>query len=230
MLRISFRDDDLDQPLESFCAFHELMKKYSFPVSYAVIPGRITKEDANLYRIMKQTAKMDFLQHGWMHTNYGIEKKGEFGIRKPEIDAKEITFGFQKMKEFFEDDFLPVFVPPFHSYTQQTWQAAQSAGCIAFSAKYGMSTYDGLVSLSAHIFVDHYNENDHTFLSAKKVLQQFLRWKHLPFVIFLTHHKKMGEKERKEFENVLVFLKYLEKKNEVTFCSFTELLEYYETH
>ncbi|MBI4441336.1 DUF2334 domain-containing protein [Candidatus Woesearchaeota archaeon] len=225
MTHVVFRDDDVDEVSDQFLAYRDLMKKYEMPVTYAVIPGRTSPSSAQKLKSLK-TAKDVFVQHGWMHTNHGTDtQKAEFGMREPEIEQQEILAGYAKMKDLFADDFLPVFVPPYHAYTQHTWHAAQEAGCKGFSAKKGQPVWAGMRSLPAHILFDIYRDGKHSFLSAQTALRQFLFLRKRPFVIFLTHHKNIDSYERTELEKVLRFLSQLKMRGKVTFCSFGDLLQ-----
>lgn len=226
MIKIAFRDDDVDSPIEQFFDYHKLMQEFDMPVAYAVIPGRVTIENAKTLRELKKNAKMDFLQHGWMHTNHGKEKKAEFGVRERGIECVELARGFERMKTLFAEDFLPVFVPPYHSYTLDNCRDAFEIGCKGWSAKNSMPLIHGIKDLNAHVFFDTYTDNGHSFAKASEIKRQFLLLsKHTPRVIFLTHHKKILEEEAAELRNVLEFLTALKKKRMVTFCSFSELME-----
>ncbi len=225
MIKVAFRDDDLDVPNPQFLTYHQLMQEYGFPVTYAVIPGRVSEEDALFFRRLKQHAMMNFTQHGWMHTNHGGKRKAEFGVRPRDIERHEISMGFKRMNKLFGNDFLPLFVPPYHAYTMDTCKDALDAGCAGWSAKDNMPVIAGMKALNAHILFDSYSDGGHSFLPAKDVIRQFLLYsKRVSTVIFLTHHKKIGEDEQKEFITVLQFLAVLRKKGLVTLTSFSELM------
>lgn len=228
MLKIAFRDDDLDEPIQSFQDYNQLMAKYEIPIAYAVIPSRLTKENAIFFRNLKSSYNIEFLQHGWSHTNHNVhgDKKAEFSVRDKKIEHEEIARGYKVMEELFENDFTPIFVPPYHSYNRDTWCSAEFAGCKGFSAKAGMSEYPGLKSIPANILFDIYEGDNYRFRKAGDILEEFLLLsRRVETIVFLTHHKKVSQAELFELEKILIFLRLMKNKGQLRFVSFSELLE-----
>ena len=107
-----WRDDDVSDSTEELKILISFSYLNKIPVNLAVIPQKLSNEAVIL---IKQHSHLSVIQHGYSHTNYANvgDPLNEFGLhRSLEIQLKEIRIGFEKLITVFDDQFVPVFVPP----------------------------------------------------------------------------------------------------------------------
>jgi hypothetical protein len=134
------RDDDVGDLTDGLKAFVETFAAAEIPVSYQIIPSRLTPPCADyLVSFQKQHPQLvDFGQHGLHHrmTLRGRELKREFG---PERSLEEQTEAIELGREILRQGLGPaaaieVFTPPQHKYDGNTVRAAAATGHRIFSA------------------------------------------------------------------------------------------------
>ncbi|GLQ05235.1 polysaccharide deacetylase family protein [Sneathiella chinensis] len=106
-----WRDDDLNEPTEALDRLLSLRSHFGIPLTLAVIPDRVDPVLADL------VDGCHVVQHGVFHRNFAEEgeKKSEFPpSRDDEEVLEDILQGQARLKDVFEEDFLPVFVPPWN--------------------------------------------------------------------------------------------------------------------
>lgn len=84
------------------------------PLALAVIPGLL---ETSLVDCLADRKNVSVLQHGWVHENHAGpgEKKAEFRLNRPvEVMLDELSQGFQTLTREFNNQFAPVFVPPWN--------------------------------------------------------------------------------------------------------------------
>jgi predicted deacetylase len=113
---ISFwlRDDDAFQDNEKVRRLLSLCKKYSTPIAWAVVPGKL---EHSLVQLFRQEGLVTVVQHGYEHINHGKGSgtSGEFQYHRPLAELKaEAVKGKDILKENFGHQFLPIFVPPWN--------------------------------------------------------------------------------------------------------------------
>ena len=109
-----WRDDDISDVTEGLTNILIISEIYNIPIYIAVIPERIS-EDAIC--LINEYSNISILQHGYSHNNYAKEGEplNEFGLdRDIKLQLDEIKLGFEKLRNSFNDKFLPVFVPPWN--------------------------------------------------------------------------------------------------------------------
>lgn len=139
-VRYFVRDDDIGELTEPLKRFVELFAARAIPVSYQVIPARLTAECASY---MKSVAAahpglIEIGQHGLTHqmTVGGKTLKREFGPeRSLAQQSEDIARGLGLLREHFGPETpVVVFTPPQHKFDRNTLAAAAAAGHRVFSA------------------------------------------------------------------------------------------------
>src|SRR5262245_9543051 len=116
--QVFIRDDDAYTLDKSFRFFFEAAMERAIPVVYAVIPGKMDRAFIRFMRRAKDKTPhlLDLVQHGWMHANHATDgAKYEFGpSRLLKVQREDIRLGSERMREAFDEHFMPAFVPPYH--------------------------------------------------------------------------------------------------------------------
>lgn len=134
------RDDDVGELTDELRAFAETFAGHGIPVSYQIIPSRLTDDcAAYLLNIKRQHPTLiEFGQHGLHHRMMlgGRELKREFGPERTlEDQTRAIAEGLARMHAALgEDADIGVFTPPQHKFDGNTVRAAAIAGHRIFSA------------------------------------------------------------------------------------------------
>jgi len=128
------RDDDASKDGPKLAKLISISKKFSVPISIAVIPFLIEK---SLIKTLNSNDLISVLQHGFKHKNYEPdgEKKSEFG-KSREINhmIDDIIQGSKLVAESFEKSYEPIFVPPWNRMSHLLLPHIQSIGLAAVSS------------------------------------------------------------------------------------------------
>ncbi len=139
-VRYFVRDDDIGELTEPLKRFVELFAARGIPVSYQVIPARLTAECAAYMKAVSAAhpGLVEIGQHGLTHqmTLGGKTLKREFGPeRSLAQQTDDIARGMSLLREGFGPDTpIAVFTPPQHKFDRNTLTAAAAAGHRIFSA------------------------------------------------------------------------------------------------
>lgn len=107
-----WRDDDAAVPTAQLGVL--LRHAVGVPLTLAVIPAAATVE---LAARLRNEASVVVVQHGWQHTDHAMGGKSEYPASRSDADvAQELSDGRSLLAERFGRQFLPVFVPPWHSF------------------------------------------------------------------------------------------------------------------
>jgi hypothetical protein len=135
------RDDDVGELTDELKAFTETFAEVGIPVSYQIIPSRLTVRCADylLAHQRQHPQLVDFGQHGLHHrmTLNGRELKREFGPERSfEDQAQTIQLGREMLNQRLgaAAAMIEVFTPPQHKFDSNTIRAAAAAGHRIFSA------------------------------------------------------------------------------------------------
>lgn len=118
MPTVFFRADDIAVPSRSFQRLADLFLRNAQPLNLAVVPAWLT--EARWRRLQRIGGRAPELwcwhQHGWRHVNHEPSgKKQEFGDARPAERLRlEIRRGRARLEALLEDDFAPVFTPPWN--------------------------------------------------------------------------------------------------------------------
>lgn len=133
------RDDDVGELTPELRNFCETFARLGVPVSYQVIPARLTPDCADYLLDLhaRHPALIEFGQHGLHHkmTLGGRQLKREFGPERSLDDQRaDIAEGSRLMREHLGDlGAVTAFTPPQHKYDRNTVLAAAAAGHRVFS-------------------------------------------------------------------------------------------------
>ncbi len=136
-LRIFFRADDVGVSGTAFEALCRLFSFFRVPLALATVPSWLSER--RLEKLFKVISYEDEIwgwhQHGWRHVNWEKDgSKSEFGMSRTETQKwLDIWKGYNKMQEIFGNHFLPVFTPPWHSLSQDTFAILKQVGFEAVS-------------------------------------------------------------------------------------------------
>ncbi len=122
------RDDDAVDPSEPLDRLLALTKKYSVPVTLAVIPENT---GSDLVDRLESTRNVSVAVHGWSHSNHAsaAEKKQELGNHRPLIDIlAELDRGFGKLSQLHHTRFVPLLVPPWNRISPEIVNKLEETG------------------------------------------------------------------------------------------------------
>jgi hypothetical protein len=138
--RYFVRDDDIGALTEELKTFVEVFLEHRIPVSYQIIPARLTPDcAAYLLEIERSYPELvEFGQHGLHHEMQlgGRRLKREFGPERSfEQQSSDIQQGLEILKRRLGADRpIEVFTPPQHKFDANTVRAAAGAGHRVFSS------------------------------------------------------------------------------------------------
>jgi hypothetical protein len=162
--RIFIRDDDVDGLTPEFQRFFQLFYDRQIPVSYQIIPERLTQDCADflLAARAKRPDLVELGQHGLRHqmTVRGKVEFYEFGPERSfEQQSQDIAEGRGLLRKRLGETPVPVFTPPRHRYDRNTLKALAGQDFSIFSASsylkphhrlaYGVARALGLSSVGA---------------------------------------------------------------------------------
>ncbi len=134
------RDDDVGEKSEELEFFVRLFVAHRLPVSYQIIPARLTEECAAFMLDMAAAHPdlIEFGQHGLHHAMDvgGRRLKREFGPERSLQDqAADIAEGLALLRARLGPDLpIEVFTPPQHKFDRNTVLAVARSGHRVFSA------------------------------------------------------------------------------------------------
>jgi hypothetical protein len=197
---VFFRDDDVYKLDKSFVNFHNAVKGYGVPFTYAVIPGRLRRSMRKFLvsEMDGNPGMFEVVQHGWKHRNYGTGKTYEFGpSRSFSEQIRDMEKGMRKMEKAFGDRFTRIFVPPFHGFDDNTTKAAAELGFRALSVGYSKaSDVHGISTLNVKIKIGEG--------AGRKAVNMFYNSiKKERIVGVLAHHRTLQANGRDDFDLML---------------------------
>jgi hypothetical protein len=139
-IRYFVRDDDIGELTDILRRFVEQFVSARIPVSYQVIPERLTDDCARymLQMVREHPDLIEIGQHGLRHEMFlkGKRLKREFGPeRSLDQQTDDIAEGLALLRRHFGSDLpIQVFTPPQHKFDRNTLTAAAAAGHTVFSA------------------------------------------------------------------------------------------------
>jgi len=141
-IRYFIRDDDVGDLTDGLKVFAETFALLRIPVSYQIIPSKLTARCANfllsIYR--DYPGLVEFGQHGLNHEMIlkGRAVKREFGPERSFLEQSEdIRKGLDVLRGHLGSQCtISVFTPPQHKYDGNTVRAAVASGHKIFSAAY----------------------------------------------------------------------------------------------
>ncbi|RED51333.1 polysaccharide deacetylase family protein [Aestuariispira insulae] len=121
-----WRDDDA---IAATDALEQLLASAGeTPINIAVIPKFA---ESGLSQRLQKEKNVTISQHGWQHVNHAPKghKKAEFKEgRHKTLQSKDIIQGHQRLTQLFDQQFLPVFVPPWNRIDASGAEALAEAG------------------------------------------------------------------------------------------------------
>lgn len=132
-----FRADDVAVPGKPFARLMELFMRHGVPLSLAVVPSWLT--GARWQELKELAEKSPSLwcwhQHGWRHLNHEMHgKRQEFGpSRSPSRIREDLLRGRHRLEVHMEQDFYPVFTPPWNRCDLNTLKLLKELGYHAVS-------------------------------------------------------------------------------------------------
>jgi len=108
----------------------------------AVIPARAEEE---LVQAVQSAGHVKVAQHGYAHTNHAVRGRGqgawELGLhRGKKVLLDELDLGRQRLEALFDDNFIPVVVPPWNNLDQALLAPIAARG---YSGVSGFGPRDG---------------------------------------------------------------------------------------
>lgn len=159
---VFLRDDDAAAATPEFRRLFRFLAAENLPAVYAVIPALASPA---LVRFLKSRPGAGTLfeaaQHGLNHKDHCGNRfmRQEFGpARTLAEQLADMRAGRDLMRKTFGRLFVPVFVPPFHTYNSDTVKAAAAAGLKGLSASKPSPALagSGLAFLRTRVDVNEY--------------------------------------------------------------------------
>ncbi len=227
LLRLFFRDDDVDEDEATLRRLLRLFLRRETPINLGVIPGRLTEAGAGLLAqsISDAPALLELNQHGWLHINHEREgRKCEFGPSRTYAEQLvDIAQGQARMTEAFGPHWSPVFIPPWNRCAEDTYRALDQLGFHALSAKKENSVVTGYRFREISITLDFYNWRGGACLKpAEEIIGDLIAQVSRQQTIgVMLHHKVMDERA---FAFLDSMLDTLASRQTVRFHTFQSLL------
>lgn len=232
---IYLRDDDVYKYDNRFLSIFHLAKKYDIPLVLGVVPKRIDKKLIHFLNKEKENTsyRFDIAQHGWSHKNYNkdMQNKYEFGpLRTYQQQKKDIIKGHDKMKECFGINFTAAFIPPYHGYDSNTVKIINELRIPIFSAEQKTKLKGkSFLDLPTQISLNDYAKNGVPIQNTAKTLIKrfsYLINNYEVCGMVFHHYVIKNEKQLKQFETFIKFLKKIEKEGIIKLTSFSRLLSF----
>lgn len=141
-VHVFFRADDIGVPGVAFTRMVELFNQFEMPLCLAVVPTWLSRPRyATLRKSTGNSKLFCWHQHGWLHRNHQLSgKKGEFGEDRPKMRLRaDLINGKNRCEALLEDDFYPVFTPPWNRCSEATLELLRELGFTAISRSAGAS-------------------------------------------------------------------------------------------
>lgn len=162
-IRFWWRDDDIVEMTEGLTNILNISSIHNIPIFLAVIPEKISYDAICL---IKEYSNIAVLQHGYSHNNYAKdgEPLNEFGMdRDITIQLNEIRLGFNKLSNLFNDQFLPIFVPPWGHVSHPIIKELGKIGFKGISCIGKSNTkYPDLINNNVHIDIHSWQTKSET--------------------------------------------------------------------
>jgi hypothetical protein len=222
---VYFRADDVAVPGRKFDRMIALFSNYGVPLSLAVVPAWLTHPRwcALQSRTRQSSALWCWHQHGWRHVNHETDgKKQEFGsARTSSAIKKDLLQGRQRLENILEDQFYPVFTPPWNRCNSDTLEFLKESGYLAISRGCGA------LPVSSAELPDHCVHID---LHTRKAPDPTAGWDRLFKTLtkdistgrcgIMLHHQKMNSVA---FDFLEILLQNLKKCKKIRLVNFKEL-------
>ena len=139
---VFFRADDVAVPGKRFSKLMELFIRRRTPLSLAVVPAWLSSPRWRHLRgfSQKRSNQWCWHQHGWRHVNHEpAGKKQEFGPNRTGSQIKrDLVCGRRRLEAIMEEDFYPVFTPPWNRCGLSTLILLKELGYHAVSRNDGV--------------------------------------------------------------------------------------------
>jgi hypothetical protein len=228
VIDIFFRDDDVDEDVDSLRPLLDLFLTLQTPVNLEVIPGLLT--DAAI-RMLRQCppSLVELNQHGWRHVNHEREgRKCEFGAsRSYEQQLEDIADGQRRMNEAFGDGWSPVFTPPWNRCAEVTFRALDQLGYAALSKSHDEHPATGHKFREISITLDLNRwKGDPAMKSPESIIGELVTQMYeLDTIGIMLHHKVMDSTAFSLLERLIETLRAYPRVRFHTFRSLLSLGE-----
>jgi hypothetical protein len=119
-----FRADDVGIPSHSFHQLILSFHKHNLPLCLATVPTWLTPKRLHELSMYMDSGSSQWCWHlhGWLHRNFEVSgKKQEFGpARNPGTISDILHKGRTRLETLLEENFHPVFTPPWNRCSQAT--------------------------------------------------------------------------------------------------------------
>lgn len=209
---VFFRADDIGFPGKQFSAMTEVFKKHKTPLALAVVPCWVNERRINaLIDELKPDMNLWCIhQHGYRHINTEITgKKFEFGpSRDEETVLKQLKRGRVKLESLLEDNFCPIFTPPWNRCSAATMKCLVELKFKAISRSINVKPcpLDMLPDLPVSIDL-HTRKEKSAHDSLEALLQEMTESIKSGTAGFMLHHQRMNHRSIQFLDILLPALK-----------------------
>jgi hypothetical protein len=149
-----WRDDDATRPHAALERLLDLSLRHGVPIGVAVVPATM---ESGLLPVMQACAGAQVLQHGYAHVDHAArdEPGAELGGHRPGMQVlAELEQGFAVLSSRFQEQFIPVLVPPWNRIDQGLVPELTRLGfqgLSGYSPRERRATAQGLVCSNCHV-------------------------------------------------------------------------------
>jgi peptidoglycan/xylan/chitin deacetylase (PgdA/CDA1 family) len=223
---VFFRADDIAVPGQNLSLMLGLFRGYGVPLCCSVVPAWLSRPR---WKHLKGLAGSDtslwcWHQHGWRHVNHETTgRKQEFGpSRSREELAADLRRGWVRLESVMEDDFFPVFTPPWNRCNGETLELALEIGYHGVSRIIGSRPYTVTELPDLQVNVDLHTRRETEPVAGWKALMLDLELAlSKGFCGIMIHHQRMNEAALEFLE---ILLATLTRSTRIRVVHFRDLL------
>ena len=217
-IRFWWRDDDVFDDTQELNKLLNFSTENNLPAYLSVIPKNLS--DGAIAKI-KEHRNISVMQHGYSHINYANigEPLNEFGNhRSLDTQFNKIQLGFDKLRISFGEQFIPVFVPPWHHISESVLEQLYTVGIKEISLiGDGDKNYPNLINKNVDIDIFSWKTQSETSYEVNirdygQILDDFynkiiLNNNNSITIAIVTHSQIMNKQDWKIFGKLIMILK-----------------------
>lgn len=217
-VKVFFRNDDGGWADERLLELASYFSEQDLPLDVAVIPDALSTASVDLIKtLLDSDSRFSIHQHGFAHRNHQLSgRNGEFGTdRNYDMQFKDIAAGRERLIEFFGNQVMPVFTPPWNRCTGDTAAALHAQGFKFLSRITGADSIgDSIAELP--VTIDWLKKRKGVSLTTSELVEYIcgLLTTNSDVVGVMLHHEHMDQSNRQLLHQ---FIETLRQSDKVSF-------------
>lgn len=210
------RDDDIVSDSPNFRLLSKLGNT-GIPLVFAAVPYRLKFSDAELSYVNSLPNNVYFCVHGYNHANNAAEGTPSEYPASADATAvrNQMQYGHKKISSTFGNRFLPMFVPPWNSFSPQHMDSVIESGYRYISGSYER-TIEGrknvVESLPCHVDVlDYPPQHPYPLKTNESVIEELAsavsEWQEsantIKPICILSHHSLMTREDVARYSELI---------------------------